>query len=352
MDKRAILIILFSAFYISDSFSQEYNKEFPQRPISELFSEKEIMPISLRYSNKDIKKETNDSTYITTYLKYKADRPEWDSLEVRLRRRGHFRLKNCYYAPIKVKIKKKKSLETAFQGHKNLKLVLPCLTQRDMNDNVMKEYLAYKLYEIVSPYHFKTRLVEVNYEEDRGKKIKFHELKGFLVEDDKHVADRIGGKVIQTYIHPLNHAPKESVRNAFFQFMIGNTDYSTAYLHNCELILREGEIIPVPYDFDMAGMVNTSYATVSQINNEKLIIEDVTDRMYRGFKRNPNLLIEVRLEFIENKTSILGEIEAHKEYFENKDEYNSVYDYVDGFFDILINEKRFQSEILDMVRTN
>ncbi|MCH4822211.1 hypothetical protein ML462_03410 [Gramella lutea] len=352
MDKRAILIILICSFYFSYSYSQEYNKDFSQRPISELFSEQEIMTISLRYSNKDIKKETNDSTFISTYLKYKTGSPAWDSLEVRLRKRGQFRLKNCYYAPLKLKIKKKKSLETTFQGHKNLKLVLPCLAQRDMNDNVMKEYLAYKLYEIISPYHFKTRLVEINYEEDRGKKIKPHELKGFLVEDDKHVAERIGGKVIQTFIHPLNHAPKESVRNAFFQFMIGNTDYSTAYLHNCELILREGEIIPVPYDFDMAGMVNTSYATVSQINDEKLIIEDVTQRMYRGFKRNPNLLREVRLEFIENKTAILDEIEAHKEYFENNGEYDSVYDYIEGFFEILTNEKRFQSEILDMVRTN
>ncbi len=351
MDKRAILLLLIPTLFTSTFYSQEYSKDFPERPISELFSDSTIMPISLTYSNKDIKKETNDSTYITTYLRYKDDNTDWDSLEVRLRRRGNFRLKNCYYVPLKIKIKKKKAKESAFEGHKNLKLVLPCLIQRDNNDNVIKEYLAYKLYEIISPYHFKTRLVEVNYEEDKGKKIKEHNIKGFLVEDDKHVAQRMGGRVIKTHIHPLNHTPKESIRNAFFQFMIGNTDYSTAYLHNCELILREGEIIPVPYDFDMAGMVNTSYATVSQINNEKLQIEDVTDRMYRGFKRNPNLMIEVKLEYLKNRSEILGEIENHKIFFENNDEYAATYDYVEDFFDILANDKRFEREIMEMART-
>ena len=352
MDKRTILVILIFTFLNSSLFSQDNPKDLPQRAISELFSDTVIMPISLTYSNKDIKKETNDSTYINTYLRYQEDGEIWDSLEVRLRRRGHFRLENCYYAPIKIKIKKKEAMETVFEGHKNLKLVLPCLTQRDMNDNVMKEYLAYKLYQIISPYHFKTRLVDVDYEEDKGKKIKEHQIKGFLIEDDKHVADRIGGKVLNTYIHPLNHMPRESVRNAFFQFMIGNTDFSTAYLHNCKLILREGDIIPVPYDFDMAGMVNTSYATISHINDDKPDIEDVTQRLYRGFKRNPNLLQEVRLEFLDKKAEILGTISGNKEFFENNDEYNAVYDYIEDFFDIIVNEKKFQSEILDMVRTN
>ncbi|SDR85122.1 hypothetical protein [Christiangramia echinicola] len=349
MDKRAILLFLIPTLFFHIMSSQDNHENFPVS-LSELFLDEEIMNISLSYSNKDMKKDTNDSTYIHTYLKFEVDELQWDSLEVRLRKRGNFRLKNCSYAPLKVKIKKKEANKTPFEGHKNLKLVLPCLIQRDMNDNVLKEYLAYKLYEVISPYHFKTKLVELNYEELRGNKIKLHEIKAFFIEDDKHVAERIGGKVLKSNIHPLNHMARESVRNSFFQFMIGNTDFSNAYQHNSKLIFREGEIIPVPYDFDMAGIVNTSYATVSQINNEMLSIDKVTQRMYRGFQREPKLFHEVRLEFLNHRPALLKVIQDCELLFEDDKEYFSMLLFIEGFFEILMNEEKFENEILAMAR--
>lgn len=351
MDKRTILIILIPTLFFFTSYSQDAKKDLPENSYG-LFYNNEIMNIALSYSNKDIKKETNDSTYIYTYLNYKDRNSHWDSLEVRLRKRGNFRLNNCFYAPIKIKIKKKKAENTPFEGHKNFKLVLPCLIQRDNNDKIIKEYLAYKLYEIVSPYHFKTKLVQLDYKELKGKKIKTHELKAFLVEDDKHVAKRIGGKVLENKNHPLNHVPLESVRNAFFQFMIGNTDFSNAYQHNTKLIFLDGQIIPVPYDFDMAGMVYTSYSTVSQINNEKLKIDDVRHRLYRGFQRDPEIFIEVRKEFLANRLLILTMIKDSESLFENEKEYISTINYIEAFFDIIVNDKKFEREILNMVRTN
>ena len=349
MDKRTILIILIPALFLFSSYSQKKTEDLPKN-LSELFKSDEILRVSLRYSNKDIKKDTNDSTYIYTYLKYAEENADWDSLEVRLRRRGHFRLEHCYFTPLKVKIKKKEAKNTLFDDHKNLKMVLPCLVQRDMNDNVIKEYLAYKLYEKVSPYHFKTRLIDLNYEDIRGNKIKPHVVKAFIIEDDKHVAKRIGGRVIESNIHPMNHVARESVRNSFFQFMIGNTDFSNAYQHNSKLIFLDGQIIPVPYDFDMAGMVNTSYATVSQINNEQLNIERVTQRMYRGFQREPKLFHEVRLEFLNNRPALLKVIQDCEHLFEDEKEYFSTLLFIEEFFEILNNPKKFQNEILAMAR--
>jgi hypothetical protein len=346
MDKHTFYVILFSALlFFNESNSQKDVEALPES-LSELFLSDEIMQLSLRYSNKDIKKETNDSTFIKTFLKYQNEETLWDSLEVRLRKRGNYRLKNCYYAPVKVKIKKKEAKNTPFDGHKNLKLVLPCLVQKGRNDNIIKEYLAYKLYEIVSPFHFKARLVQVSYEEDRGKNIKLHKIKGILVEDDKHVAKRIGGRVLESKIHPLNQMPLESVRNSFFQYMIGNTDYSTAYLHNCKLIFFEGHIIPIPYDFDMSGIVNSSYATVSQINNEQLEIENVTQRMFRGFQRDPQLFTEVRLEFLANRLAILTAIQKCEPLFESKTQYVSTVKFIEGFFEVLLSDKKFEREIL------
>ena len=53
-----------------------------------------------------------------------------------------------------------------------MKLVLPCRTDDEKNDNILKEYLAYKVYELVSPYHFKTRRVNIEFTEPKGKKEK------------------------------------------------------------------------------------------------------------------------------------------------------------------------------------
>ncbi len=350
MDKRTFLLYLFPALLISQFYAQDDSNKL-QESLSELFRNEEMMHIAIRYSNKDIKKDTNDSTFIYTQLKFEDENLKWDSLEVRLRKRGNFRLKNCYFAPIKLKTSKKEAKETPFEGHKSLKLVLPCLIQRDMNDNIIKEYLAYKLYEIISPYHFKTKLVQLDFEEIKNKNIKVHELKSFFVEDDKHMAKRLGGKVLDHKTHPLNHMPMESVRNSFFQFMIGNTDYSNAYHHNTKLIFVDGHIIPVPYDFDMAGMVNTSYATVSQIMNEKLDIEDVRQRMYRGFQRDLSIFDKVRMEFLVKKPAILNELQKCEVLFENEKEYTTTVEYIEEFFDILADDKKFQREIVEMART-
>ena len=347
MDKCRFLIILIPTIFFFNSYSQESSEK-----ISELFLNEEMISIGLRYSNKDIKKATNDSTYLKTFLRFEDKNQLWDSLEVSIRKRGNFRLQNCYYAPLKVKLKKKETNNTLFEGHKNLKMVLPCLIQKDNNDNVVKEYLAYKLYELVSPYHFKTRLVHFDYEEVRGKKIKLHKIKAFFIEDDKHVAKRIGGKVLESNLHPMNHEPLESVRNAFFQFMIGNTDFSNAYQHNSKLIFKDGQIIPVPYDFDMAGIVNSSYSTVSQINEQELSIEKVTQRLYRGFQRDPSLFNQVRLEFIDHKPEILGCIQKCELLFENEREYISTINFIEEFFEIMQNDQKFEKHILAMARQN
>ena len=137
---------------------------------AELFQSTEMLGVKLQYSNRELKKATNDSTYLPSQLVYKTEDGISDSLKVQLRRRGNNRLENCYFAPVKIKIKKDNAKKTLFKGNKNLKLVLPCLLQRDNNDNVIKEYIAYKLYEFVSPVHFKTRMVDLTYEEIKGKK--------------------------------------------------------------------------------------------------------------------------------------------------------------------------------------
>ena len=94
-----------------------------------------------------------------------------------------------------------------------------------------------------------------------------------------------------------------------FQYMIGNTDFSAVYLHNERLFYVDGMIVPVPYDFDMSGLVDASYAVVSQVRNEVLPIDKVTKRLYRGFEADVQTLEVVRILFLEKENEVFNAIE-------------------------------------------
>ena len=304
----------------------------------------------MSYSVNEMKKDTNDSTFIKSIIKFQ-DGDSWDSIKVNLRRRGNFRLSTCYFPPVKVKMKKSDVKGSVFKGNKNLKAVLPCLNEKDKNDYVIREYMAYKIFEFMSPYNFKTRLVTVDFDEMKGKKIKNHQLKGFLIEDDKVVAERFKGKLVDTMTHPLAQDTLTAIRNAFFQFMIGNTDFSVGYNHNSKLMFIDQTIKPVPYDFDMAGIVNASYARVPDNQGEGIQIRSVTERKYRGFKRDIALLEKVRNEFISNRDQVFQLIEDCESLFEYPKNYEETRAYIMDFYSIMDDDRKFNNDIVSQART-
>jgi len=353
MKKQIIYVFILSFFILChNSYSQKEKKSDRSQQVTQLFKSQKALPIKLGFSCKSIKKETNDSTYIKTNISYKTEDETWDSFELELRVRGNNRLNNCYFPPIKMKIEKADSKGTLFEGNKKLKLVFPCLTNKDKNDYIVKEYMAYKLYEIISIYHYNTRMVEISFTDDKGKKTKTYDLKGILIEDDKKVAKRHGGNVVKNrFIHPMAQDPVTSVQNSFFQFMIGNTDFSTFVQHNEKILYVDKLFAPLPYDFDMSGLVNTSYSVVSVINNEPLPISSVRERMYRGFKRDPIIIQQVRNEFLDNKFKMFEIVDSLEPLFDDPKEFSQAKNYISTFFEIIANDYRYGQEITDRLRT-
>ena len=311
-----------------------------------LFNDQKPLKIKLSYSNDVIRSETDDTTYVKTDMSFWHD-DKWNDLEVSLRARGNFRRSKCYFPPIKMKIKKSKAEGTLFEGNKNLKLVVPCLLQKEKNDNIVQEFIAYKLYEKISPFHFQTRIVEIEFVEIKKRKTVMHQLKGFLIEDDKRVADRFEGKSFERYIHPKAMDDVTSIQNSMFQFMIGNTDFSVAYQHNGKLLYANKKIYPLPYDFDLCGLVDASYAIV----NSNLGISSVKERKYRGFKRDESLVQDVRDQFLSKKSQFLQIINGQEPLFELASEFESTKAYLSSFFEILENDKQFSRVVIQNMRT-
>ena len=304
------------------------------------------MEIKLNYSNKNVKKNTTDSTFIETDLNFMHE-GKWNVIPVSLRARGNFRRAKCYFPPIKMKIKKSQYKNTVFDGNKSLKLVLPCRIENSKNDNIIKEYLAYKIYELISPYHFKTRRVNVEFTEPKGRKVKTFSLKGFLIEDDKNVAERLESKNWDRFMHPMNMIPEASVQNNFFQFMIGNTDFSTAYSHNGKSSPSEKKINPLPYDFDMTGWVDPSYG----FGNPTLGLNSLTERVYRGFKRDAEIMNTVRQQYLGTKDQITSLVKSFELEFDSKKQYETMFGFMEEFFEIIEDDSKFKKLILDQART-
>lgn len=250
-----------------------------------------------------------------------------------------------------MRIKKKQRKDTPFEDDKELKLVLPCQNSDRGHDYIIKEYLVYKLYEVVTPYHFKTRRLEIEYSDVKKRKEKGYELAGFMIEDITRVAKRNDAKRVKNKVHPLEQDDYMAITNDFFQYLIGNTDFSTNYQHNEKLIYVDGkDIIPIPYDFDMSGLVDASYAVVSQVQGEILPIESVRERLFRGFERDPAMYEQVRQGYLSKKDEMLQVVMDMEDDFINHRDYRATLDYVNEFFEVLEDDNRFQREILEKTR--
>jgi hypothetical protein len=344
------LSLSFHLIFVNLSHSQNNIGENSLAETSLLFQDQLPLSIQLKYSIKNIKQNTNDSTYIESTMYYKNESISWDSIKIKLRARGGYRRENCYFVPLKLKLKKSITKGTLFEGNKKLKIVLPCLLERYNDDYVVKEYMAYKLYEVISPYHFNTRLANIELLEEKGKRIKEHELKGILIEDIDKVAKRFNGKEIDRIIHPMNMDTITAIQISFFQYLIGNTDFSLKYQHKEKLLFVDNEYISVPYDFDMSGLVNSSYAVVSNIQNVPLSITEVTQRLYKGYKRDEILLQEVRQYYLAHKTQIFDAVDDLKKFFHDPTQFYEAKKFIVDFYEVLESDKKFEKEFIKHAR--
>jgi hypothetical protein len=312
-----------------------------------LFQPLEPLAIKFSFSFKDVKKNKDETVFESTNLSFQSN-SAWSEVPVSVRARGNFRRDRCFFPPLKLRVKPKDVDGTVFKGHKNFKLVLPCQQNAEANQLIIKEILGYKLYELVSPYHFPVRQVAVELTDLSAKQEKSYQVLGILVADDAVVAKKHAGKLVKDLqLSPLRIQDTLSVRHDFFQFMIANTDWSTFAQHNVTVMkLEERYYIPLPYDFDMSGLVNAPYSLVSA----DLPIKSVTQRLYRGVCRDESLFQHVRAEYLAKEDEFIKVIDQFQPYLDNK-EFTSTKNFIMEFFQILKNDRKFKEEVVLKCRT-
>jgi hypothetical protein len=217
--------------------------------------------------------------YHPLHLSYKGEDSSEVIISTRARTRGHFRktMGNCSYPPILLNFSKSDTLlSSVFKEQEKLKLVMPC--QGD--EYVVREWLVYKIYNLITPKSFKARLVKVELEDVKRKKA-IKPFYGILLEEEKQMAKRNNLVSVTRKLKPEQTEPDAFLTMAVFEYLIGNTDWSVQYLQNVKLLAADSNAVPstVPYDFDHAGLVSAPYAKPA----EELLMNSVRQRRYRGY---------------------------------------------------------------------
>ncbi len=105
------------------------------------------------------------------------------------------------------------------------------------------------------------------------------------------------------------------------------------------LAAQDAQVIPVPYDFDAAGLIDAPYAMPQTALGQR----NVRDRVFRGFCRSEPYLSDAVAKF----QSVRGEVFALIDGLAGLDARTRqrVVRFVEGFYAILDDDKKFAEEI-------
>lgn len=276
------LVFLSASFLYGQDVREEHEFRDTINAGVDIFEGMAPMDFTLTFNMKEQQRKKNTDEYLPAELCVHLNDNDEVIKEVRLKARGKFRKKTCHYSPFWLNIRKADVENEYLQEVKKMKVVTRCRAGDDYNDYVLLEYLAYKIYEILTPHSFRTRLISMKYV-DTGRKNKVTDSWAFLIEPEGMLAERFDGMAMKKdSLSMVLMRPDEMMLAAMFQYMIGNCDYSIAGRHNMKILGLPGfgtkGYTPVPYDFDYAGLVNASYA----IPGENLGLTSVTQRYYLG----------------------------------------------------------------------
>ncbi len=310
--------------------------------VKKLFRSDSILELSITLPIKDLISDTEERNEYESNLVFTSEDGIIHTHKIKIQVRGKTRaLKQiCSFPPLQLNFNKKDTKNSIFKGQNKLKLVAHCKSDNFSQELVQKEYVVYKMYEIISPYSFKVRLCKITYI-DKKNPSQQNTYDGFLIESSTHLAKRNNMNVFKDSLRNQEVLNKDNLdKLVFFEFLIGNLDWSIAKRHNVKLIIGEkGELpIAVPYDFDYSGMVGTLYAVPPEGSN----ISDVKTRVFRGYcKRNG---YGETIEYYQSIKNQLYDV-INESYFLTEKSRKNMTKYIDQFYKNLDNPKYVAKKI-------
>jgi hypothetical protein len=322
--------------------------EAERRP---LFQQTDPLAFTLTADFKTINKDRNpESTNRYPALLALSDpRGREQTLHIRVGPRGHLRrmARTCDFVPLRLEFTGNDLAGTVFEGQTNLKLGTHCRDDKEFDQYVLREYLSYRMFNLITPQSFRARLAKVTYVDAKtGRSITTRY--GIFIEHENDVARRLGGRIVELQRLSFKDVDAAALNNMMlFNYMIGNTDFSLYALHNVRVVQEpDRTLFTVPYDFDLTGFVNPPYATPDR----RLGIRNVSDRLYRGPCLPVDVLDKSAAAFRAKRAEMIAVIESMKEI--DSTARAQAKDYLEGFFRAIAQPNGVKRSLVDGCKPN
>lgn len=332
ISKNKIFSYYFISFFLISVSQLSYSQEKKDTTLfkADFFEKEDPINISLIFDVTELKRKKNDENYLPGTLVYFLSDSTKITKNVRIKARGNVRKRHCNLPPFWINVNDSSINREEIADAKKVKLVSDCNYSNIYDEFVLKEYLAYKIFNLITDKSFRVRLVNLKLI-NTSRKNKESTSLVFMIEPLELLANRLNSLPLKRDNFNFNQMDSLSVDMvSFFQYMIGNTDFAIHNRHNVKILIsknfKENRPFPIPYDFDYSGLVNTFYA----LPEEFFEISNVRERYYRGMCRSDDDYIELIDYFLEKEDEIINLISSF-EYLEKKPK-KDILEYIEQFY--------------------
>ncbi len=276
-----LLLSLFAYF----AQAQESSGTQPRpKSIFEVLTQKDLAKMTLETDLTTIIEQKKSNQYFSGTLRT----DDGKVYRVEVKPRGKFRRKISVFPPLKLKFKKKDLVADGLDTLNEIKLVLPCYESDRGDELIVREYLAYKMFEHLTNVSMRARLIRLSIRDTHVEKTK-KPMYAILLEDEEELVSRLNGILNEEYGIPTDSLhTSHAALTVMFQYMIGNTDWDISMQRNVRLVRSKetGKTFVIPYDFDFSGLVSAPYSSPSSETG----LKTVRDRFLMSNGLKPELL--------------------------------------------------------------
>jgi hypothetical protein len=307
-----------------------------------LFDDEEILDVTLKFDMATLLRKKPDSPPLDAEMVFHFNATDSLTRKVTVRPRGYFRLQTCSFPPIMINFKKSVHIGPDSLKFKKMKLVTHCNNGRFADDYVAREYLTYKLYNVLTDSSLRVRILRINYVDTESKRKPVMQY-GFIIEPVEVLAERTNSVEVDANNLNMTHIiPDVMDRIGIFMYMVANWDWSIPWQHNVAVIKplsmdSGGLAVGVPFDFDLTGLVNVSYA--SEAAPQDVEIKTPRERVFKGICRTEEGYRKALMEYADKKEEMMAVINDFP-YIADKSK-KDIISFLDQFFEMLEKPRSF-----------
>jgi hypothetical protein len=297
----------------------------------DLFEIEEPLTMTLKFNVKELKKTQWKEEYLPGAMTCHVREGFEVQHDVRIKARGEIRKRICSAPMFWINIRHAGIEAEYLSDVIKMKMVIRCKASNTYKNYVLREYLVYKMWNLLSPYSFNTRLVKLKII-DTGRKDKESEDWAFLIEPEAKMAERNNCMPIKNDRLSIKTVNQEWMdRVAFFSYMIAQMDFSVTGRHNLKIVTSKEYsstgFIPIPYDFDYCGFVDAEYA----VPDENLGIESVRERYFLGPCRNEDRYRKV-MDWLASYRDEISDLILNFEYIDESEK-KFLLNYIEDYYE-------------------